>query len=145
MEMWIIWMIVAILLVVVEVMTQMLLAICFAAGALVAMISSLLGVDLVWQIVIMAIVSIIVYFTALPMFRRFHNNKTSHSARTGMDALLGRRCVVTKEILPGKTGRVRIDGDNWQAIAPEVMEMIPVGTEVEVISYDSIILTVKLP
>lgn len=71
--------------------------------------------------------------------------RTGREARTGMDALLGRKAVVTNEIRPGDTGRVRIDGDNWQAVAPGVNFTIHKGTETVVTAYDSIILTVALP
>lgn len=60
-----------------------------------------------------------------------------------MDALLGRRATVTHEIRPGRLGRARIDGDNWQVQAPGVGHVIPAGREVTVTSYDSIILTVE--
>ena len=66
-------------------------------------------------------------------------------ARTGMDALLGRRATVTHAIRPGELGRARIDGDNWQVQCPSATEEIKAGTEVVVTSYDSIILTVSLP
>ena len=136
MELWLIWIIIAVVLIIVEVLTQMLWALCLGAGAILAMAASLLGVDLVWQIVIMAVAALGFYLVAFPWFRRIHNARTAHTARTGMDALLGR---------PGSLGRARIDGDNWQVQAPSEPMAIPVGAEVIVTGYDSIILTVVLP
>ena len=71
--------------------------------------------------------------------------RRGYDSRTGMDALLGRRATVIHPIHPGRLGRARIDGDNWQVQAPSVCEVIPDGTEVVVTGYDSIILTVALP
>lgn len=79
------------------------------------------------------------------MVPQIHNARTAHAARTGMDALLGRRAIVTETVRPGSLGRARIDGDNWQVQAPSEPMAIPVGAEVIVTGYDSIILTVVLP
>lgn len=145
MEMWLLWLIIAVVLVIIEVLSQMLVALCLAVGAFGAMFASLTGVDIVWQVVTMAVVAVLVYFTALPLFRKMHNSRTAHTARTGMDALMGRRAVVTSTIKPGGIGRARIDGDNWQVVAPSEPMSIPVGAEVIVTGYNSIILTVVLP
>ena len=144
MEVWIIWLIVAALLVILEVLTQMLWALCLGAGALVAMAASLAGAGMVWQIVIMAVAAIVFYCIAFPLFRKYHNKRTAETARTGMDALLGRRVIVTSHIAPGGVGRARIDGDNWQVVAPKAKEAVPAGTEVVVTGYHSIILTVAV-
>lgn len=143
MDAWLIWLIIAVLLLILELMTQMLWALCFAAGAVGALIASLCGASAVWQVIVMAVVGIVVYFTVFPWFRRFHNRQSAHAARTGMDALIGRRAIVTEKIRPGRSGRARIDGDNWQVVAPGSNEEIPAGTEVVVTGYDSIILTVN--
>lgn len=141
--MWIFWLIVGILLIIVEIMSQMLWALCLGLGAVCAMLGELAGLDIAWQIVIMGLSAMVFYFTVFPLFRRIQNRRSAHTSRTGMDALLGRRAIVTKEIKPGKSGRVRIDGDNWQVVAPGVKETIHIGSEVVVSSYDSIILTVE--
>ena len=145
MEAWIIWLIAAALLVIIEVMSQMMWALCLAIGAVGAMVCSLCGLDLAWQTVALALLSILAYIALLPLFRRWHARSDAREARTGMDALLGRRAVVTQEIRPGQLGRARIDGDNWQVQAPSASATIHAGTEVIVTSYDSIILTVTLP
>lgn len=143
MDNWTIWLIIAVLLIIVEVSTQMLWAICVAGGCLAAMIASFCGVGTLWQIVILAGASVLIFVTVLPFYRKVHNKISAKNAATGMDALIGRKAIVTHEIKPGKTGRARIDGDFWQVVAPDAVDTIPKGDEVEVTSYDSIILTVK--
>lgn len=141
-----VWIIVAVLLVILEVMTQMLWALCLAVGCAGAVVASACGASFVWQFIIMGVVSLAAYVVLLPVVKRWHERqvrKDGRQARTGMDALLGRRAVVTQEIRPGHTGRVRIDGDNWQAVAPGVDGTIHAGAETIVTAYDSIILTVK--
>lgn len=143
MEAWIIWTIVAALLIVVEVMSQMMWALCLGIGAIAAAVCAFFGVDLTWQITALAIASLAGYLLLLPMFNRWHARQNAREARTGMEALLGRKAVVTHEIKPGGLGRVRIDGDNWQVKAPGSDVVIPAGAEVVVTSYDSIILDVQ--
>ena len=106
------------------------------------MVCALCGLDLKWQVAAMAVLGIVAYIVLLPVFRRWHERHDAREARTGMDALLGRRATVTHAIRPGHLGRARIDGDNWQVRCPEAIAEIPAGNEVVVTSYDSIILTV---
>ena len=49
---------------------------------------------------------------------------------------------MTEAIGSNTPGRVRIDGDNWQAVSADASP-INVGTKVRVSGYDSIILTVE--
>lgn len=142
MEPWIIWLIAAAVLLIIEVLTQMMWALCLAIGAAGAMTCAILGLDITWQTVAMAALSVIGYVLLLPLFRRWHARTEAREARTGMDALLGRRATVTHAIHPGRLGRARIDGDNWQVKAPSADKTIAAGSEVTVTSYDSIILTV---
>ncbi|MFC2441180.1 MAG: NfeD family protein, partial [Segatella maculosa] len=44
---------------------------------------------------------------------------------------------------PGQSGYVKVDGDEWKAVA-EMPETIEQGSKVEIISRDSIIVTVRV-
>lgn len=146
MSLWIIWVALAAILLIIEVCTQMLWTLCVAVGCLTALLADWLGITLEWQIVIVAITSVITYIILLPVVRRWHERQAerrSHASRTGMDALLGRRGMVTHEIKPDQPGRVRIDGDSWQAVIPKLSQTVQRGTEVVVTGYESIILTVE--
>lgn len=139
MDAWIIWLILAAFLITVEFFTQTMWALCLSAGALGAMVCALTGLGLGWQTASMALLSAVACVVILPLFRR---RRTPPDSRTGMDALLGRRAIVTHAVHPGRLGRARIDGDNWQIKARSTDTAIAPGTEVVVIAYDSIILTV---
>lgn len=146
MGMWIVWLIVAAALVIVEVLTQMIWTLCLAVGCAGAMIANICEVPLAWQIVVMAVVSVVAFLVLMPWFKRWHESpsgSTDLDDRTGMDALIGRKAVVVQRIRPGGIGRARIDGDNWQVRAPGISKVIESGSEVVVVSYDSIILSVK--
>lgn len=145
MEAWIIWLIVAAVLIILEVLTQMIWTLCLAVGCIIGMLLSFTGVNVFWQIVVAAIAAVMAFIWLVPVFRRWHdesNKRQNRDDRTGMDALLGRHAIVTEEIIPGKLGRARIDGDNWQ-VSSSSHYIIKSGTEVVVTSYDSIILHVQ--
>ncbi|MFG6382125.1 MAG: NfeD family protein [Muribaculum sp.] len=142
MEGWIIWLGMAALLLIVEVLTQTMWSLCLAAGCIASMTAALCGVGTEWQLALLVVCSFIAYLVLIPLFRRRHGHTKSGDSRTGMDALLGRRAIVTHEIKPGECGRARIDGDNWQVRAPGADGVIVRGSEVTVTGYDSIILDV---
>lgn len=146
MDAWIVWLILAIVMIVIEVASQWLWTLCMALGFVAAMVMELCGAVLTAQIVAIPVVAIVAYFALMPLARKWYAaswRHHSHADRTGMDALLGRRAVVTREIRPGHLGYARIDGDFWQVKAPDVTEVVPVGTFMVVTAYDSIILTVQ--
>ncbi len=147
MDIWIVWLIVALLLVVVEVLTQMVWTLCLAVGCIGALVADLLGVELPWQVAVMAFTSVVAFLVLMPLFKRWHDRSSGScdsNAATGMEALLGRRTVVTHDIEPGGLGRVRIDGDNWQVRCSGSQSVIPAGRDVVVVAFDGNILDVEI-
>ncbi|MDE6100833.1 MAG: NfeD family protein [Paramuribaculum sp.] len=143
MELWTIWLIAAGILIIAEILTQMMLALCLAVGAIGALAALGIGLGFEWQVVTMACISLLTYAAALPRFRKWQNRRSDRKCRTGMDALTGRRATVTHSVEPGKTGRARIDGDSWQIEAPGIDHTISAGEEIIVTGYKSIVLTVR--
>lgn len=139
---WIIWLAAACILLLIEVLSQAVWAFCFAVGCLVALLLSFFTDSMAVQGIAVAVAAVAAWLLLAPMVRRWER-RGERQTRTGMDALLGRHATVTQEIRPGKMGRARIDGDNWQVTAPGVENTIHAGTQVIVTAYDSIILTVK--
>lgn len=144
MSAWIIWLIAAVMLLIVELFTQSVWAFSLSVGCLAAAALSVFVDSAAWQGICVAVVAVIAWLSLAPVIKRM-KAKTAHKARTGMEALLGRRAVVIDEIRPGELGRARIDGDYWQVKAPGIDHVIHHGDEVIVTSYDSIILTVEKP
>lgn len=144
-ELWLLWLILAVVMLIIEVATLTLWSLCLAVGCLASMTCALCGTGLSVQLVALPVGSVIAYLLLMPLFRRKKTfvPKSDENSRTGMDALLGRKAVVTKEIRPGELGRARIDGDNWQVRATGVAETVPRGAFVSVTGYESIILDVK--
>lgn len=142
MEIWIVWLIFAATLVIVELLTQWISSFCLAIGCIAAMIAELCGASLVWQLVWLAIGTIAGFVCFIPLFKKRIERKklaSDHDGVSNMDALVGRKARVMVAIPDDGLGRVKLDGDNWQA---ECAIPVPVGSEVRVVGYDSIILKV---
>ena len=140
MEIYVVWFITALILLIVELFTASFGVVCFSFGAAAAGVASYCGLSTMWQLFIFSAVSFIAFVFVRPFVLKFLLKKKDE-VLTNADAIVGRIAVVTEEINPEKnTGRVKIDGDDWKA---EASEIIAVGEKVEVISRDSIILNVK--
>ncbi len=69
--------------------------------------------------------------------------RRGNQIKTNSEALIGRKATVSQKIVGTKQpGRVAIDGDDWKAVAADE-QVIEAGATVEIISMESIILTVK--
>ncbi len=142
MDLYQIWLIAAIVLVILEICTAGFGVICFAIGAAFSALAAGLGVESVaWQIVIFAVVSVLTFIFLRPVVLRFLEKK-SKDVKTNAEAIVGRIGVVSERIDGEQhTGRVAIDGDDWKAVSKDG-SVIEKGKSVKIINLDSIILTV---
>lgn len=138
-NMWQVWAVVAVLGLILELSSGDFFIICFSIGAVGAAIASLFtGVYV--QISVFVVLTVICIFTVRPFAHRYlHRGEELRASNA--DALIGRKGRVTETIRPGRYGRVAIDGDDWKAESAG-QEELPVGTQVQVVSRESIILTV---
>ena len=112
---WIIWLIVAAVLVIIEILSQMVWTLCLAIGSVAALAASLTGCGMPAQLGILAVSSVVAYLVLVPYFKSMHARfaeRSGDNLRTGMEALIGKEAVVTKSVEPGMTGRVKVDGDS---------------------------------
>ena len=136
------WLIAAIVLVILEIMTAGFGVICFAIGAALAALVSGLGGSLTWQVVVFVVVSLLAFIFLRPVVMRFLA-RTSKDVKTNAEAIIGRKGIVSECIDAAQhTGRVAVDGDDWKAVS-EDGSVIEKGADVEIIKLDSIIVTVK--
>lgn len=142
MELTYIWLIVTIVLVIIEIATAGFGSICFAIGALGSALIAYLGASIYWQLAVFAIISLLAFVFLRPVVLHLLDKHSKH-VKTNADALIGRKAVVSETINPKThSGRVAIDGDDWKAVSADNTQ-IDKGTAVEVISMQSIIMTVR--
>ncbi len=128
MEMYI-WLALMVLFILVEAATAGLTTIWFAGGALAAFLAALVGGDLVVQVILFVLVSLLLLIFTRPLVKKYLNGRT---LKTNADSLIGRTAVVSEEISNLRaTGTIMIDGMSWTARS-ESEEEIPVGAEVRI-------------
>ena len=128
--MWQIWLIIAGICLVIEIITTGFLVFWFAIGALISMIVSLFIDNINIQTAIFIISSTILIFTTKPFVNKFiHNNE---SIKTNAFSLVGKNGIVTQDIdsING-TGQVKVNGETWSAIGIDEMN-ISKSTEVKI-------------
>ena len=136
-----IWLIIMAVMIVVEISAPGLVSIWFAAGALAAYVSALLGASTAIQVMAFVLVSVVLLLLTRPLAKKFINER---AAKTNKDTIPGRTAIVTEEVNNlAATGRVTIDGLPWTARAATEEEVIPVGEEVVVEKIEGVKCIVK--
>ena len=139
-NMWQVWAVIAVVCLILELSSGDFFILCFSLGAVFAIISAVIGLNVYWQILIFAIFSLLsVVFVRPVALRWLHKNEPNK--RTNADALIGRTGRVTEAIPAGGNGYVQIDGDLWKAVSTG--EDIAIDSTVRVVGRQSTIITVE--
>ena len=135
-----VWLGILIVMLVLEAATPTaLVTIWFAAGALVAMILAIIGLEWWIQLIAFVVVSVILLLVLRPIASRLIKPKKQ---ATNYDALIGKTCEVTQDILPEKWGHVNVKGVDWSARS-EDDSIVPAGAKVEILAVEGAKLVVK--
>jgi membrane protein implicated in regulation of membrane protease activity len=132
---WIIWLVLAAVLGVAELMTVTLTLGLLAAAAAAAAVAGVSGVPVPYQILTFVVAAGAGLGLVRPIAVR--HLKQPPPLRTGTAALIGRRAMVLQDV-NGHGGRVRIGGEEWSARSYDETLVIPVGTTVDVIEIEGV-------
>jgi membrane protein implicated in regulation of membrane protease activity len=138
---WLIWILVSVLLLILELFSGDLFILCFSIGALASSFTAALGMGVIPQLISMAICSLLsIYFIRPVALRYLHRNDENRVSNA--DAIIGRIGRVSAEIEAGGFGRVAIDGDDWKAQTADGSG-VEKDARVKVVGRESIIITVE--
>jgi membrane protein implicated in regulation of membrane protease activity len=126
---WIVWLIVAAVLGVAELLTTTLAFGLIAVAAVVAAAVGAFHLDLGLQLAAFVVAAGAGLVFVRPIALR--HIKQPPALRTGVAALVGRSAIVLEEVTE-HGGRVRIDGEDWSSRPYDESLVIPVGTKVDV-------------
>ena len=128
--MWQIWLILAGVCLVIEMITVGFLIFWLSIGALLTMIVSFFIDNIIIQSTVFVVSSSILIFATKPFVQKFAHNK--NAIRTNVYSMVGKIGIVTKDIDSlHSLGQIKIDGEIWSALGINDMN-IPQGTEVEI-------------
>lgn len=123
------WVVILIAFAVIEGLTAGLISIWFCCGSLAALFASLAGANLIVQIGLFAVVSMVAMALIRPLARKYWIPKQE---KTNADRILEEEGVVTEEIDNLRaTGQIKVGGTIWTARSA-VGAVLPVGTHVRV-------------
>lgn len=130
---WIIWLIVAAVLGVAELMTTTLALGLIAVAAIIAAVVGAVHLNVGIQLLAFVITAVAGLAFVRPIAMR--HIKHPPVLRTGAAALVGRSALVTEEIT-AHSGRVRIGGEEWSSRPYDETLVIPVGRTVDVVQIE---------
>ena len=123
------WFVLTVILLIAEAATVTVISLWFAAGALAAMVTALLGAGLWVQAVVFVLVSAAALTALRPLVRK---HLTPKLTATNIDSVIGSVGIVTGTIDNlNATGQVKLNGMEWSARSTSG-EPLEVGTKVRV-------------
>lgn len=138
MEVWAIWLIVAGIIFVLEMMTQTFYMLWFSIGSLVAALVAWFIPDAYFvQALVGCLIAIVLTIFTKPISRKFRTAKGFKDIGT---ELIGKQGIVVEPIEPGQYGIVKVGGDTWSARSTV---SIPKNEKVRVVKRGSAIIEVE--
>lgn len=135
------WLILLAVLIFVEIITLGLTTIWFAGGALVAFVVSLFYDNLLVEIILFLVISLLLLYFTRPLVLKYFNPKR---VKTNYEGVIGKDALVVHKIDNiNAVGQVIVDGQEWSARSANG-EIIEKGTEVTVQSVSGVKLIVSV-
>ena len=129
-----VWLGVFLFTILIEALSQDLIAIWFSLGSLISLVLSAVP-NLAWyvELIVFALVSLFVMFLTRPLAKRLLLNATRY---TNIDEFVGKRVSVLKEISKYENGEIKINGIVYQAcLMEEEFNPIVSGEIVEIVTF----------
>ena len=130
---WLIWVAVALVAGVLEVVSLQFVLAMFAGGALVAALAAAVGMGVELQVIAFAVASAVLLLVGRPALLRW--SRRTAGAVTNVAALVGRRAEVLAEVNTAG-GQVRLAGETWSARTDHPGAVLPIGMHAYVLRID---------
>lgn len=134
-----IWLVVAVLFAVAELMTTTLTLIWFSIGAVILIFLSSVIDSILIQVIIFTIISTSMLIIAT---KKFIKQDKNYKYNTNLQAIINKKAIVKETIYPNKMGIVIIEGESWSAISHD-NEKIDRDEIVEVLKIEGVKVVVK--
>ena len=140
MIMWQLLVILGLIFLVLEMFTPMLFFLNFAIASFITAIASFIITDINILMLIFVVLSLLLLWFLRPLLIKSKNQKNS---KTGMESkYIGRTAKVIEEVT-SDSGVISIYDERWNARSIN-NEIIPIGSIVEIVKHESLIMSVKL-
>jgi membrane protein implicated in regulation of membrane protease activity len=141
-EIWHIWIIIAMGFFIAEIFTPGFLLACFGIACLTTGLFSFFELGAKAQIITFSISTLVVFFGIRPFVLKYFYTSTG-KLKTNIDALIGKTGLVSERIDPNiNKGRVIIGGEDWRGISIDE-NIIETGEKIKVVRVDGTKLYIK--
>lgn len=138
--MWQYWLIAAGIFFIGEMFTAGFLIFWLGIAALISMVVSFFVSNLIVQMTVFIIASVVLIFATKPFVKKFVHVKET---KTNAFSIIGKKALVIKNIdSVNENGQIKVNGETWTAIGKND-DKIEKGTEVEVVSINGVKAVVK--
>lgn len=135
------WLGLMIIFLIIELLTVGLTCIWLAGGSLAALLVSLTGANIVWQVLIFILVSFLLVVFTRPFAMKYIN---ARHERTNVDELIGKLVKVTETVDNyEQTGAATANGLDWTARSEDDRETIEKGSLARVVRISGVKLILK--
>lgn len=142
MEPWMLWALLAIVLVVGEMVTGTIFLAAIAVACIVTGAGAFLGLGVALQLVLFIVSGGLLVVGSRPLAERLLQPPGSRQLQTNVSALVGTTGYVREDIgAGGRPGRISLGGDDWRAVSGNGLP-IPAGEQVMVVEVRGVTLTV---
>ena len=139
--MWHYWLIAAGVFFIGEIMTVGFLLFWLGISALIAMVVSFFTSNVIIQMSVFIISSIILILATKPLVKKFVNEK---NVKTNAFSLVGKNALVIQDINNlNSVGQIKVDGEIWSAQSSEDDINIPINSEVKIVKIEGVKAIVK--
>ena len=131
-----IWIAVIVLAVIIEVLTDQLIAVWFIPGAMIGVVMDFLGGKEIWQILVVLVTTCI----GIIIGRLFLTKKLKTSVtKTNVEAIIGERCIVTEKIdnFAG-CGQAKVKGQIWSARGINDDDVFEIGDVLRIVAIEGV-------
>ena len=136
----VVWLVIFLVLLISENITLGLTTIWFAFGAIGAFIATLLNAEIIVQVLVFLIISIITLFVTRPIAVKYFSKD---KIKTNVEAIIGKYAVVTEAIVDGNSnGKAKLDGEIWIARSQDG-SYIQIDETVEIMAVEGVKLIVR--
>lgn len=143
---WIVWIILAVILIVAEAFTLGFVLLWFGVGAIVAALVAVLGAGMLWQFLVFAVISIALTALSRTIFANYLSAHGDDAPKIGIEALPGQVGTVTTASRGAlKEAAVKVYGSIWTAYPADGETEFHEGEKVEVVRVQGSSIIVRRP
>ena len=125
----VVWIIVTIIAIIVEVMTQQLVSIWFVVAGIICTVLAWLLVPAPLQMLAFVIISTVSFMVAKRYLQPYVASKVT---ATNADRVIGQEGIVTRDLVTHQRGEIRVNGQFWTARSDDPELRIKEGTPVTI-------------